>query len=128
MPASLSYEGDYSDVFIDTALVIIFITVTLNGVVAGPLVRSLHLTEREERGGPATLGSHWASYTWWEQRFLLPILQGNSSLRQTETRSTEEIKTNKSGLGQDNLAFHMREKQEDITVDLNKHFNSVVNL
>ena len=123
MPASLSYEGDYSDVFTDTALVIIFITVTLNGVVAGPLVRSLHLTERGEREGPATVGSHWASYTWWEQRFLLPVLHGNSSLRQTG-----EIKTNKSGLGEDNLAFHMREKQEDMTVDLNKHFNSVVNL
>ena len=120
----ISYQGDYSDVFTDTALLIIFITVILNGVVAGPLVRSLHLTGRETLATPS---NHWASYTWWEVRFLLPVLQGKTSLRHRETRSAE-FKTNKSGLGEDNLAFDMQEKEENNSVDSNKHFNFVVNL
>ena len=56
----LSYNGDYSDVFTDTTLVIIFTTVTLNGVLAGPLVRSLSLTER----GRDRHDSEWERYTW----------------------------------------------------------------
>ena len=115
----LSYNGDYSDVFTDTTLVIIFTTVTLNGVVAGPLVRSLSLTDR----GQDRQSSDWERYTWWEERYLRPVL-----LQDRQTRGTD-FQTNTAGLGSHNLAFDMQEKQgqEDSAVDLNKHFNSIVN-
>ena len=114
--------------FTDSALLIIFTTVTLNGVLAGPVVRSLSLTDR---GGQETSQcSQWANYTWWEERYLRPVLHQAISLQERQTRRTrtEEFKTNKTGLGSDNLAFDMQEKQEDSSVDLNKHFNYVVNL
>ena len=124
---SLSYSGEYSDVFTDSALLIIFTTVTLNGVLAGPLVRSLTLTDRGAQ--VSSQCSQWASYTWWEERYLRPVLHQAISLQEglTRTRRTEHFKTNKTGLGSDNLAFDMQEKQEDSSVDLNKDFNSVVN-
>ena len=104
--------------FTDSALVIIFTTVSLNGVVAGPLVRSLSLTDR----GPdlASHSSSWASYTWWEERYLRPVLHQEIQVSRTDWTGLAVAK--------DNLAVDMQEKQQDSTVDLNIHFNSVVNL
>ena len=113
--------------FTDSALVIIFTTVTLNGILAGPLVRSLGLTDRGPNL-PSPCSSQWGRYTWWEEKYLRPVLHQATSLQERQTRRAD-FQTNKTELGSDNLAFDMQERQEDSnTVDLNKHFNSVVNL
>ena len=45
---AISYEGPFRDQFIDTTLVIIFSTVIMNGIAAGPVVRRLGLARTKE--------------------------------------------------------------------------------
>ena len=47
---AISYDGPYSDQFTDTTLVIIFATVIINGLAAGPLVRGLGCRPRRVGG------------------------------------------------------------------------------
>merc|ERR1719500_170288 len=80
---AISYEGPFRDEFIDTTIVIIFSTVILNGVAAGPLVQRLGLNEREEEEeeeGTPEVKAETGRYTEFEERYLLPALQRPASL------------------------------------------------
>ena len=74
---AISYDGPYSDQFTDTTLVIIFATVIINGLAAGPLVRGLGLQAKEGGGeeGEEQGEEEPVRYFEFEERFLLPVLQ-----------------------------------------------------
>ena len=72
---AISYDGPYSDQFTDTTLVIIFATVIINGLAAGPLVRGLGLQAKEGGGEEAEGEEEPGRYFEFEERFLLPVLQ-----------------------------------------------------
>ena len=71
---AISYEGSFRNTFIATTLVVIFITVIVNGILSGPIVNTFDLQEKrlEEPLPPR--------YTWFEDSYILPVLQKRKKL------------------------------------------------
>ncbi|XP_023334389.1 sodium/hydrogen exchanger 5 [Eurytemora carolleeae] len=66
----LAYDGPFHEIFSDTTLVIIFVTVILNGLIAKPAINYFKLEAGEDIVQYSTI-----RYSHWEKNHVLPWIQ-----------------------------------------------------